>query len=430
MNTDMVTTAPAAHVPAARGPTSSPAARRVPASKRIVRAVTVACLLLAGCSASPSSPTSGTVAPTTVTPSPTNPGPTSPTSPSRAPSAPATPTAATGPTGPARAISWQAIGEAPGSQPLADAVSTPFGWVVTTAAGAVYDLADIDAPEPVELAFEVRRLEPDGDALVASGGPHAVVLRHDGDGWRPAEQLTVTFGDYDFAGLDLVVVGAEGAVGVTQLVGMVHADDARSFVAATPPRPFGDGATALPEALDGCRSDHVELGAIETLLAGEDGFVALVAERPDRVNLHPVCEPVLFTSSSGARWQRTGQPGALGTGAFVHAVASHDGHHLAAGGDAGGPRIWTSTDGLAWRPAATPQQADGEVLAVAGGSIGWVALLADPAGLQLWTSRDGVRWMRDDRAPTLETTDHPLVAVGPDSILLQAGTRLLLGRPG
>lgn len=157
------------------------------------------------------------------------------------------------------------------------------------------------------------------------------------------------------------------------------------------------------------RSDSDGLGGpgdqqMRAVVAAGPGFVAAGYE------LHDEYDAAVWVSRDGFSWSRSAGNGVLdGPGdRQIWDLATSGEVILAVGSVDGRAAVWTSVDGIEWARVdewADSEEAAGEMLAVAEGGPGWVAVGRvsvpdDAAGYTrafdavVWTSPDAVRWSR------------------------------------
>lgn len=164
---------------------------------------------------------------------------------------------------------------------------------------------------------------------------------------------------------------------------------------------------------------------IGPVLATDSGFVALTARRPSHWNREPLCEPVLWVSADGNRWELLSPTSPFGDGAAIHNIGEHAGRFVAVGGIGGEGAVWISDDGVSWQRAdVAVEMATG----IAGGDLGWIltgsAVRGDPLAVDMWFSRDGLTWDGPYEGPETLATVYslPQLAVGTDMIFGNGGT--------
>lgn len=137
------------------------------------------------------------------------------------------------------------------------------------------------------------------------------------------------------------------------------------------------------------------------VIATPTGFVAFTPAHPGDWKTAPVCDPLLWFSADGSRWQLTSTVSPFGAGAFVGDVAERNGRYVAVGGlDVDHGAVWTSDDGLRWTraglPAATGRTVNPGTLDA--GALGWiitgrqVVTGTEQWGDVMWISTDGRNW--------------------------------------
>jgi hypothetical protein len=169
---------------------------------------------------------------------------------------------------------------------------------------------------------------------------------------------------------------------------------------------------------------------IGPVLATEAGFVVLTPAHPDNWSRLPACEPLLWFSDDGNRWDLVSSQSPFGEGAIVHRIAEHAGRYVAVGAtpsESAEGAVWTSDDALTWQRADV--EADAAV-GVAGGELGWIVTglaagsTSDLAGVDMWFSTDGLAWDGPHQGPDALGTVYflPELAVGTDAIYGVGGT--------
>ncbi|MDH3260777.1 MAG: hypothetical protein OEM84_07390 [Acidimicrobiia bacterium] len=180
---------------------------------------------------------------------------------------------------------------------------------------------------------------------------------------------------------------------------------------------------------------------IGPVMASEAGFVVLTPAHPDNWSRTPICEPLLWFSEDGNRWELLSSQSPFGEGAIVHNIAEHAGRFVAIGatrdpeGDPEGA-VWFSDDGVYWQRADVElESAEG----IAGGDLGWIltgnsqfSASEDGAPVGMWFSADGATWDGPYEAPPTFASVYflPELAVGTDAIYGVGGTHdtLVIGR--
>ena len=88
---------------------------------------------------------------------------------------------------------------------------------------------------------------------------------------------------------------------------------------------------------------------IGPVLATEAGFVVLTPAHPDNWSRTPACEPLLWFSADGNRWDLVSSQSPFGEGAIVHRIAEHAGRYIAVGAtpsESAEGAVWVSDDAL------------------------------------------------------------------------------------
>jgi hypothetical protein len=177
---------------------------------------------------------------------------------------------------------------------------------------------------------------------------------------------------------------------------------------------------------------------IGPVLATEAGFVVLTPAHPVNWSRLPACEPLLWFSDNGNRWDLVSSQSPFGEGALVHRIAEHAGRYVAVGAvpsESVEGAVWVSDDALTWQRADVDMEA---AVGVAGGDLGWIvtghaiASTSDLAGVDMWFSVDGLTWDGPHQGPGELGTVYFLseLAVGSDVIYGVGGTHdtYIIGR--
>ena len=299
---------------------------------------------------------------------------------------------------------------------LLDLRATPHGLVGVDGRSGLRWSTDGERWQGISLSIAAARwLAVDGDDVIAFGSG-AVRVRWDGRQWVEIERLEVDGDRY----VEQVVFGPDGAVMTSRTSVLYSSDGVRFRLAERPP----DYERLEAEWTDqggfvgGCTPNgHGEgpgEGRVGPVLVTADGFVALTAGHPADWNSDPMCEPVLWSSSDGSRWELVSGESPFGDRAWVTGVASYDGRHVAVGGQGGAGAVWVSDDGLAW---VRLDLLLGEAEAVAGGPGGWALLDEWVPGGRGWVSSDGQTWEPvPGDWPSVSVFIAPPLTVGPGSI--------------
>jgi hypothetical protein len=269
-------------------------------------------------------------------------------------------------------------------------------------------------------SIEPWRLTRAGDDVVIFDGG-AARYTWDGAAWVKAARL-------DVQDASRMVFGPRGAVAADGSgAGLTYyfAPDSVHFAEATS-GPSKDAVTSTDS-----RCNSLGSGPGDTpgpLLATSTGFVALTASNPEKWNEISTCSPVVWTSPDGDAWTLVSGESPFGAGSTVDYVAQRDGRFVATGTFAARPSlangnaaVWTSSDGITWRPADL-DVGNAQGLTVSSGALGWVVTGAtfttQPLTDLMWTSPDGVVWDGPYPLPTGFGTGYlPLqLAIGTDSI--------------
>jgi hypothetical protein len=142
----------------------------------------------------------------------------------------------------------------------------------------------------------------------------------------------------------------------------------------------------------------------------------------------PEFHAVTWSSTDRDHWSLAELPPGR-TGAFGLAIAAGAGHEVIVGRIGNDAAAWSSTDGLAWRPAdggaAFVEAPETRMTAVVATSTGFVAggfagITNQPGAARFWTSPDGLAWARvandpafaDGRVASIVSTADDVVAVG------------------
>jgi hypothetical protein len=299
---------------------------------------------------------------------------------------------------------------------LLDLRATAHGLVGVDGRSGLRWSTDGETWQGIALSIaEARWLAVDGDDVIAFGSG-AARASWDGRQWVETERLETRL-----PFVEQVVFGPRGAVLTSRTKVLVSTDGRRFERAERPP----DYERLEAEWTDrggfvgGCTPNgHGEgpgEGRVGPVVVTAEGFVAMTAGHPADWNSDPMCEPVLWSSADGSRWELVSRESPFGDGAWVTGVASYDGRHVAVGGQHGAGAVWVSDDGLAWVRLDLPL---GEAVSVAGGPAGWILLEAgwDPAS-QGRVSSDGLTWEQVPSGwPGVSLFIAPPLTVGPDSV--------------
>jgi hypothetical protein len=169
---------------------------------------------------------------------------------------------------------------------------------------------------------------------------------------------------------------------------------------------------------------------IGPVLATEAGYVVLTPAHPDNWGRMPACEPLLWFSTNGNRWDLVSSQSPFGEEAIVHQIAEHAGRYVAVGAtpaESAEGAVWVSDDALNWQRADIQLEA---AVGVAGGDLGWVVTgratgsTSDLAGVDMWFSTDGLNWDGPYEGPAALGTVFflPELAVGTDAFYGVGGT--------
>lgn len=150
---------------------------------------------------------------------------------------------------------------------------------------------------------------------------------------------------------------------------------------------------------------------------------------PEDWNATPICEPLLWVSSSGDTWELVSAQSPFGFDAFTQPqIAQRDGRFVAAGGVGEIGAIWVSDDALTWeRTDVTLALAE----TVSAGDMGWMLTgatdMSDYRSQQMWFSANGHDWDGPyDRPKGLNSGWLPAqLAVGSDSVFGVGGRDLV-----
>jgi hypothetical protein len=272
-------------------------------------------------------------------------------------------------------------------------VATDHGVVaVEPDSDALYwstDLVTWHGTPTIDEPWAVYRV---GDQVVVTGQGGTARYGWNGSGWIESSRLNLP------GVIERLVSGPHGSVAV---VGSSYyrSDDGVHFTPAQRP-PSKDRLLATGSG--GCAGGFMGSGPADVaapVLATSTGFVALTPAHPADWQSTPVCDPVLWTSTDGSQWSPA-STSSFGTGAFVDAIAEHDGRFVAVGGsDHDHAALWVSDDGLRWTRStlslAGLDQLVGPGLTVSGGPLGWIVTGrwsvsgSDRLGSAFWTSSDG-----------------------------------------
>ncbi len=309
---------------------------------------------------------------------------------------------------------------------LSSMVDTPHGPV--TAAGTMLLWLRPDGTlERMPLPEAVWGLAPVGDGLISYGGGqagrgHVRPISWNESGWVVGDALEVP--RPLFSTTNAVVSIAAGPRGVVIVScqpdgcressdGVAVAADGRHFVAGQLPPGGGNG--------------------IGPILAVEDGFVAIVSTRQSGLqgnypSSYSLVEPRLWFSTDGLAWEPASPVSPFGEGAWVSGVAGRVGRWVAVGniGTFNGPwAVWVSDDGLAWErlsdlPFERPSfcsAIDGVScrISLAAGERGWVIVTENDS---FPVSADGRTWKPLTGADIRGDWGLPRAALSGDSIVV------------
>jgi hypothetical protein len=258
------------------------------------------------------------------------------------------------------------------------------------------------------LPDDAAKITTAGDDVIVHGGGGAARYAWDGGRWAEVAIL-------DLPGpVDHIAFGPRGAVAVGGTT-VYHSVDGVHFTQAE----AGPNRDSL--ATDNRSCVHSGPGSyggapdiIGPVLASDAGFVVLTPAHPDNWNRTPACEPLLWFSADGNRWDLLSPQSPFGERAIVHNIAEHAGRFVAVGAisDPGGDpvgAVWHSDDGVVW------QRADVEMDAaegIAGGDLGWIltglndATVRDFPSVDMWFSLDGSTWDGPYEGPEVWATAY------------------------
>lgn len=331
-------------------------------------------------------------------------------------------------------VAWQKF-DVPVGHSLTGGIATPYGYAATgsTSVRTSTDGVTWTTSEP---PLDVRHLVASGEDLYSLAGDTGVRLAWTGTTWRAVDELTIpepgpeirAEGGYlDFAermafGQDVTVMTARSRV--------FFSLDGHTFVPAL----RGPDAELLEGAGAACHASWGESGggegSIGPVFATGNGFVAITAGHGGDWDNHPMCRPVIWTSSDGSAWDLVSVESPFGPDAYVNAMAERDGHIVAVGGrgslDQDEAVLWESADGWTWNEVPDERitgAIEGPPWAIAAGEAGWVALYGEAGtheGVRAMYSLDGVNWVvvDDDLPDFWWAFGTPDVAVGTDRILV------------
>jgi hypothetical protein len=302
--------------------------------------------------------------------------------------------------------------------------ATPYGPVAIDDFALRWS-ADGVAWEGTYRTVDAWRIITIGNDVIVYGAGY-VRYSWDGNGWTAVETVALpgpashlAFGPH---GGVAAVSNHEEAVEVVEEVVYYSSDGvnfARSEAGPDPEQLAGIENRGCAQSGPGSRTDPPQ-PHIGPLLATEAGFVLVTAAHPDNWSRTPVCEPLLWFSVDGSRWELVSPESPFGARASVHQIAEHSGRYVATGATDGGGAVWVSTDALSW------QLADIELHtahAAAGGELGWIVTgFSDygqpPEDVDMWFSLDGSTWDGPFAGPAALLTFYffPELTVGHDTI--------------
>ena len=268
-----------------------------------------------------------------------------------------------------------------------------------------YTWHSIDTPVRVNAVTVV-----DGDVVVHGFGG-TVRYAWEEDGW-------VQVGNLEVNDVEKLVFGQQGAVAIAEGSVWYSKDGVHFEEAAQGPSfdpPLGSSEVS-------CRNTFGPLPDPVVLATGV-GYVALTPAAQSWPDQLPICEPVLWTSVDGSRWNLAAEESPFGESSAVYAVAERDRRYVAVGASGTASAVaWFSDDGLAWEPT----EFDLEFIdAIAGGDLGWVLTGANAFDEQLiFFSADGRTWDGPYERPEALNTGYlpPHFVVGEDVIFGVGGT--------
>lgn len=327
-------------------------------------------------------------------------------------------------------VAWQKF-NVPVGRYLTGGIATPYGFVAkgATSIRTSTDGVNWAASEP---PLDADYLAASDEGLYSLGGGRAMRFAWTGATWLAVDELAtpepemwaeganLDFAEHMAFGEDITVMTVRSRV--------FFSADGHTFVPAL--------RGPDPELLEGTRGTcHPSWsgsgdgeGSIGPMFATGNGFVASTAGHGDAWNNHPMCRPVIWSSSDGSDWDLVSAESPFGSDAYVNAMAERDGHIVAVGGRGSNDEavLWESENGLDWNEVPEERitgSIAGPPWAIAAGEAGWVALYGDAGthgGVRAMYSLDGVNWV----VVAVELPDFhwawgaPDVAVGRDQILV------------
>ncbi len=172
-------------------------------------------------------------------------------------------------------------------------------------------------------------------------------------------------------------------------------------------------------------------------VATERGFVVFVPVPADNSSDLPAVE--VWETTDGTAWEQVQTSGLPGAG-FLVDTAYRDGRIVVIGGTPSGPSAWVSTDAATWAKVASSFGTRSQLETIAVGPAGWAvtgkATNTMPPGASparwapapaVWTSADGIAWkpmqLPDDVFGLAGIPFFGRAAIGADTILL-AGSEM------
>ena len=322
-------------------------------------------------------------------------------------------------TSPSGTVSWRTY-NVPAGHWLLPVVATSHGFVSIDDPDLRWSIDGVTW-EGTGLSIGPWRLAVDGDDVIAYGQGGAVRLAWDGSRWAETERMEIT-GAPGFSA-EQVVYGPRRAV-MTGGETVVYSADGNSFA----PAAQGPDKARLPASAgaSGCGTvvaSGTGEGSIGQVLATPDGFVALTPRRAAGWTDWPWCEPLLWSSADGSRWDLRSPESPFGAGAWVAKVAASGGRYVAVGGIGEAGAIWVSDDALTWTHLPLVL---GKGFSIGVGAPGWFVAAIEGNGLQAWHSTDALTWTR---LPDMTIPDGyvlPDLAVGSRTVVMSNGTNVTI----
>jgi len=302
--------------------------------------------------------------------------------------------------------------------------ATPHGPIATEGFDILRWSTNAVTWDGILPAVDPWRVTMDGDDVVLHGDGYARYA-WDGDAW-----IEVSIVDLP-GSVRYLAFGPRGVVALIDDT-VYYATDGVTFslAEAGPNRELLTGGSRIcVQSGPGGYSDPPQ-PQIGPVLATETGFIVVTPSHPDNWSRAPTCEPLLWFSTDGNRWDLVSSQSPFGDGAIVHRIAEHAGRYIAVGATPSGSAegaVWVSDDALTWQRADVEMNA---AVGVAGGDLGWmvtghaIGSTSGLAGADMWFSTDGLTWDGPHEGPAALGTLYflPEVAVGTDAIYGVGGT--------